>query len=88
MGRENINQSQLLNPLRRVSGALSLAVGFNPRCARILFPVASATIEFNRRSRDVGNILRQSRGLKPTAKLKAPLTRQEELSSYNHQENG
>jgi hypothetical protein len=35
--------------LRRVSGALSLAVDFNPRYARYFFHVASATIEFNRR---------------------------------------
>jgi len=34
---------------RRVSGALNLAVGFNPRWHGIIFSVASATIEFSRR---------------------------------------
>src|SRR5262252_6934430 len=73
---------QLLSLLCRVSGAMNLAVGFNPRCRGIFFHVASATIEFSRRSRDAGNIHRPSRGLKPTAKFMAPLTRQEELGSY------
>jgi hypothetical protein len=33
---------------------LNLAVGLNPRRPLFFFPVASATIEFSRRSRDVG----------------------------------
>jgi hypothetical protein len=36
------------------SQRLNLAVGFNPRRRVIFFLVASATIEFSRRSRDAG----------------------------------
>jgi hypothetical protein len=34
---------------RRASGAVNLAVGFNPRLARNFSSFASATIEFSRR---------------------------------------
>jgi hypothetical protein len=65
---------------RRVSGALNLAVGFNPRDGyqmsstsrqrRLNSIVADAT----------GKTIRAYRGLKPTAKFKAPLTRRRTMN--------
>ena len=41
-------------PLRRVSGSLSLDVGFNPRSGQAIRARRVATVEFSRRSRDAG----------------------------------
>src|SRR5262249_27117233 len=55
--------------LRRVSGALNLAVGFSPRDGWRMFGGARARVEFNRRSRE-GKKIPPPRGLKTQGKIK------------------
>jgi len=62
-------------PRPEKGGCIIFSKTINPRYRMIFFPVASATIEFSRRSRDAGIGADRPRGLKRTAKFNASIKR-------------